>query len=123
MLSNTSRGDPRQGWLHKRGIPFAAFGRAWGSHQGDWVDVDGAAGTAAATDHLIGLGHRKIALSRLARDSRWATTAPQAGARRCAGAGCPPADYAPASVDNVDAAAVAVAPLLDAGVTAVVCGK
>ncbi len=61
VLSGTERGDLRQGWLHDRGVPFVAFGRTWsGRDVGDWVDVDGAAGTAAAVRHLAGLGHEKI---------------------------------------------------------------
>lgn len=62
VLTNTVVGDRRQGWLHDRGIPFVAFGRAWGAGSaGDWVDVDGAHGTAEAVDHLAAQGHRHIA--------------------------------------------------------------
>jgi DNA-binding LacI/PurR family transcriptional regulator len=61
VLSGTDRGDRRQSWLHKQGVPFVAFGRTWsGRDVGDWVDVDGAAGTAAAVRHLASLGHRRI---------------------------------------------------------------
>ncbi|MEV7358464.1 MULTISPECIES: LacI family DNA-binding transcriptional regulator [unclassified Kitasatospora] len=61
VLSGTDRGDRRQGWLHERGVPYVAFGRTWsGRDVGDWVDVDGSAGTSAAVRHLAGLGHRKI---------------------------------------------------------------
>ncbi|MFJ4923814.1 LacI family DNA-binding transcriptional regulator [Streptomyces sp. NPDC088725] len=62
VLSGTHRGDPRPGLLHKRGVPFVAFGRSWSARDtGDWVDVDGAYGTAAAVDHLVAAGHRRIA--------------------------------------------------------------
>lgn len=62
VLTNTVVGDRRQGWLHERGVPFVAFGRAWGARDaGDWVDVDGAHGTSAAVDHLVARGHRHIA--------------------------------------------------------------
>jgi len=61
VLSGTDRGDRRQAWLHKKGVPFVAFGRTWtGRDVGDWVDIDGAAGTAAAVHHLASLGHRDI---------------------------------------------------------------
>ncbi|MEU6970010.1 LacI family DNA-binding transcriptional regulator [Kitasatospora aureofaciens] len=61
VLSGTERGDRRQAWLHEQGVPFVAFGRTWtGRDVGDWVDVDGAAGTSAAVRHLAGLGHRRI---------------------------------------------------------------
>jgi DNA-binding LacI/PurR family transcriptional regulator len=62
VLTSTHHGDPRTSWLAERGVPFVTFGRPWGaldSHP--WVDVDGAAGTAAATRHLIRTGHRRIA--------------------------------------------------------------
>src|SRR5215470_7458253 len=49
VLSNTDRGDRRPAWLLRRGVPFVAFGRTWSARDtGDWVDVDGAHGTAAA---------------------------------------------------------------------------
>lgn len=61
VLSGTDRGDPRQAWLHKKGVPFVAFGRTWtGRDVDDWVDIDGAAGTGAAVRHLASLGHRDI---------------------------------------------------------------
>lgn len=62
-LAETHGGDERPGWLAARGVPFASFGRPWGSEQvaPAWVDVDGAAGTDAATEHVIGRGHRRIA--------------------------------------------------------------
>ena len=62
VLSDTTVGDPRQRWLVERGVPFVAFGRSWsGAEHGPWVDVDGAAGTIAAVDHLYEQGHRRIA--------------------------------------------------------------
>jgi len=62
VLTGTHTGDERTAWLSKHSIPFVTFGRPWGSAaRHSWVDVDGAAGTHAATDHLIGLGHRRIA--------------------------------------------------------------
>jgi DNA-binding LacI/PurR family transcriptional regulator len=61
VLTSTHHGDPRTSWLAERGVPFVTFGRPWGaldSHA--WVDVDGAAGTAAATEHLLRAGHHAI---------------------------------------------------------------
>ena len=52
----------RQPWLRHRDVPFAAFGRRFADGEvGSWVDVDGAAGVAAAVRHLAALGHRRIA--------------------------------------------------------------
>jgi DNA-binding LacI/PurR family transcriptional regulator len=54
-------GDRRTAWLRERGLRFVTFGRPWGDEAAhDWVDVDGAVGTAAATDHLAAQGHRRI---------------------------------------------------------------
>jgi DNA-binding LacI/PurR family transcriptional regulator len=54
--------DPRPAWLAERGVPSVSFGRIWGlEHASAWVDVDGAAGTRAAVDHLVDNGHRDIA--------------------------------------------------------------
>jgi DNA-binding LacI/PurR family transcriptional regulator len=61
VLTGTHVGDRRTEWLADRGAPFVTFGRPWGTtaHHG-WVDVDGAAGTRAATEHLLEHGHRRI---------------------------------------------------------------
>jgi DNA-binding LacI/PurR family transcriptional regulator len=66
ILTNTAPGDPRAARLRERGIPFAAFGRPWGAHDLEkaghpWVDIDGAAGTRAATEHLLERAGRRIA--------------------------------------------------------------
>ncbi|MFY1619915.1 LacI family DNA-binding transcriptional regulator [Micromonospora sp. WMMD736] len=62
VLVGTKYGDPRTAWLADRGVPFVTFGRPWDALDAHpWVDVDGAAGTAAATRHLLDTGHRRIA--------------------------------------------------------------
>lgn len=63
VLANVGVDDPRPPWLARRRIPFVCFGRPWGQeHHGyPWVDVDGAAGTEMVVDHLVALGHRRIA--------------------------------------------------------------
>jgi DNA-binding LacI/PurR family transcriptional regulator len=61
VLTSTHRGDRRTDWLAERDIPFVTFGRPWGAPaRHSWVDVDGAAGTAEATNRLIAAGHRRI---------------------------------------------------------------
>jgi DNA-binding LacI/PurR family transcriptional regulator len=61
VLTSTHPDDPRPGWLLEKGVPFVTFGRPWGGpDRHPWVDVDGAAGTAAATEHLVAAGHRRI---------------------------------------------------------------
>lgn len=66
VITGTFHGDPRTRWLLQRGIPFVSFGRPWGADDvADpahlWVDVDGAAGTAAATRHLLQTAGPRIA--------------------------------------------------------------
>lgn len=63
LLTSTSAGDPRPGELTRAGVVFGAFGRPWGEEDAAphlWADVDGRAGTRAATEHLIDQGHRRI---------------------------------------------------------------
>jgi DNA-binding LacI/PurR family transcriptional regulator len=61
VLTHTHHGDVRTAWLRDHAIPFATFGRPWGEPAAHpWVDVDGAAGTAAATRHLLAAGHRRV---------------------------------------------------------------
>lgn len=66
VLTSTHDGDPRPGWLRQHGADFVTFGRPWGEADIDgspqlWVDVDGAAGSAAACRHLLAQGARQIA--------------------------------------------------------------
>lgn len=62
LLTSTHHGDPRTSWLSERGVPFSTFGRPWGAvnEHHSWVDVDGAAGTRAAVNHLVDLGHHRV---------------------------------------------------------------
>jgi DNA-binding LacI/PurR family transcriptional regulator len=58
VLTGTSSDDTRTDWLLARDLPFVSFGRPWrsddvGEPAHPWVDVDGAAGTRAATRHLL----------------------------------------------------------------------
>ncbi|MFB7493560.1 LacI family DNA-binding transcriptional regulator [Streptomyces sp. NPDC056161] len=123
ILTNTHRGDRRPGWLRKRGIPFVPFGRWSARDTEDWIDVDGAHGTAAAVDHLVGLGHRKIAFLGWPRGSgvgddralgwREAMRRHQLSVR----------GLRVSAVDDVEAARDAVEGLFPAGVTAVVAAS
>lgn len=61
VLTGTHPGDARTAHLSGAGVPCVTFGRPWddsGHHP--WVDVDGAAGTRVATEHLVHQGHRRI---------------------------------------------------------------
>ena len=62
MISDTTVGDERQDWFRRHAVPFAAFGRRWADPEiGSWIDIDGAAGVAAAVDHVAAFGHRRVA--------------------------------------------------------------
>lgn len=61
LLTDIDDDDRRPGWLKRRAVPFVCYGRlARGGGQA-WVDVDGAAGTAKAVEHLVEQGHQRIA--------------------------------------------------------------
>ena len=55
--------DPRIGLLHEMGLPFAVHGRASGcSLPYAWLDVNNRSAFLRATDFLLDLGHKRIAL-------------------------------------------------------------
>lgn len=59
------------GWLIKQGIPAVEVDRSFGAAGVDAVAVDNFRGAQQATEHLIGLGHRRIAL--LIDETDWTT--------------------------------------------------
>ena len=71
IVTDTYLGNPQATWLTQRRAPFVAFGRPWDNPDAthSWVDVDGAAGTALATDHLLDKGHTRVAWIGWRKDS------------------------------------------------------
>lgn len=61
IVVRTRRYDPRIDYLRSTGIPFAVFGRVEGELDFLFVDEDGVDGMRQVTNHLIALGHRRIA--------------------------------------------------------------
>ena len=66
VITGTFHGDPRTRWLVERAVPFVSFGRPWGDDDVAepahlWVDVDGAAGTRAATRHVLTAAGPRVA--------------------------------------------------------------
>ncbi len=53
--------DPRIQLLREMGTPFVAFGRTEDDLDYPFVDEDGAAGMSMLVEHLLKLGHRRIA--------------------------------------------------------------
>jgi len=62
LLARTRRDDPRIQYLLGLGVPFVAHGRCDEQRPYAFVDIDGAAACHAATQRLIGFGHRHIAM-------------------------------------------------------------
>src|SRR5262249_30290852 len=61
VLYGIDTDDPRPPGLRQLRIPFAPFGPTAADSAHRWVDIDTAAGTAAAVEHLVTRGHRRIA--------------------------------------------------------------
>jgi DNA-binding LacI/PurR family transcriptional regulator len=136
VLTSTHHGDPRTGWLTENGVPFVTFGRPWSPPAGPdddapaghaWVDVDGAVGTRAAVEHLLELGHRRIAFIGWPRGSDVGDDRRSGWARTMRAAGVPD-DVLDALdlgvVDGVGTGAAAAERLLGtAGPTAFVCAS
>lgn len=64
IVARTRHNDERLRYLKKQGHPFVVSGRLSPDEVSDfpYIDADSQAGISAATEHLIALGHRHIAL-------------------------------------------------------------
>jgi DNA-binding LacI/PurR family transcriptional regulator len=62
ILSSVEYNDNRIKFLQEQKFPFVAFGRSNPEWQFPFVDVDGAAGMRLVVEHLVSMGHRRIAL-------------------------------------------------------------
>jgi DNA-binding LacI/PurR family transcriptional regulator len=70
VLSSVNYRDPRVQFLLEKQFPFVAFGRSEPEANFPFVDVNGELGMRLATDHLLQLGHRRIAALAWPEDSR-----------------------------------------------------
>ncbi len=61
VVARTKRQDPRVDYLRKSDIPFVVQGRTEQCDDYAWLDIDNQKAFVDAMDHLVGLGHRKIA--------------------------------------------------------------
>jgi DNA-binding LacI/PurR family transcriptional regulator len=116
VLSETQTLDPRHGWLAERQIPFVSFGRVWqaSAQPGRWVDVDGAAGCAAAVRHLYDTGRRRIGFLSWPAGSGLADDRLSGWRSACRSLGLPGgADLVGRSPDTVEHGARETARLLD----------
>lgn len=126
VVAGTHHGDLRTAWLGERGLTFVTFGRPWGGeHAHDWVDVDGAQGTADAVRHLVAGGHRRIAFLGWPRGSGSGDDRRAGWARAMNEYGLVTDGLDVEALDGVDQGRAATARLLDAvpPATAVVCAS
>lgn len=68
IIAGTLRTDVRIDYLIEKAIPFVTFGRSRSGGPHSWVDIDFPGAAAQAVDHLVRLGHRRIALLQTASD-------------------------------------------------------
>ncbi|GIH24650.1 alanine racemase [Acrocarpospora phusangensis] len=127
VLTSTHHKDARTSWLLERGLPFVTFGRPW-SEPADvhpWVDVDGSAGTEAATEHLLAAGHRRIAFIGWPSGSGVGDDRREGWRRALAGAGLDPAGLSRETPDGIADGEAAARDLLtaDPDITALVCAS
>ncbi|API55973.1 transcriptional regulator (plasmid) [Rhizobium leguminosarum] len=54
--------DPRIGVLNSLGLPFLVHGRSESEHVHAWLDIDNENAVRRSTEHLLDLGHRRIAM-------------------------------------------------------------
>ncbi|MGZ3184183.1 MAG: substrate-binding domain-containing protein [Telluria sp.] len=62
IVSRTQVQDERIAFLASKNFPFVAHGRTQLDQPYAWFDYDHAAGMKQAVEHLLGLGHQRIAL-------------------------------------------------------------
>ncbi|TDD18668.1 LacI family transcriptional regulator [Kribbella turkmenica] len=118
VLSQTETHDPRHGWLKDRQIPFVSFGRVWKetTQPGPWVDVDGAAGSAMAVQHLHETGRRRIAFLGWPQSSGLGEDRLAGWRDRCTELGLPTGGLVVrCAEDTIDEGARATAQLIDSG--------
>lgn len=126
VVTDTFLGNPQAAWLEERRAPFVAFGRPWLGEPArhPWVDVDGAAGTRQATEHLIARGHQWIAWLGWRKESFIGQDRRAGWTEAMHAAGLPTHGLAGRLDDTVASGREAAASLMDsAGPTAFVCAS
>lgn len=73
ILSSVEYDDERIRIIESLGVPVVCFGRAGEAMSSPYVDVDGQRGITLAVQHLVGLGHRRIAAVAWPESSRVGT--------------------------------------------------
>jgi LacI family transcriptional regulator len=115
VITDTYAGTAETELLRRVGAPFVTFGRPWDDPAAThpWVDVDGSRGARLATEHLLEVGHRRVAwlgwedTSRIGEDRRSGWEA------ALVAAGLDTTGLGVRTTDNVDAARMEAHRLLD----------
>lgn len=68
IISQMQRVDKRIDYLIEQKIPFIAFGRSQSAGKYSWLDLDFEGVADRAIDHLVSLGHRRIAIASASND-------------------------------------------------------
>lgn len=126
IITDTYAGTPQADFLRRVGAPFVTFGRPWDdpSAQHPWVDVAGAKGAQLATEHLLEVGHRRVAWLGWEKSSRIGEDRRSGWANALAAAGVDQTGLGIRITDNVDAARMAAHELLQDGtVTGFACAS
>jgi DNA-binding LacI/PurR family transcriptional regulator len=125
VITDTYSGTPQAAWLQEREAPFVAFGRPWDDPAAThaWIDVDGAAGAALATNHLRAQGHRRIAWLGWEKTSRIGEDRRSGWSSAMSAAGLPVDGLGVRLTDNADDARRAAHQQIDAGTTGFVCAS
>jgi DNA-binding LacI/PurR family transcriptional regulator len=63
VIASTVSNDSRIRFLIDQQFPFVCFGRSNPEWDFGWVDTDGAGGVSTAVNHLLSLGHSRIAIA------------------------------------------------------------
>lgn len=126
VITDTYAGTAETELLRGVGAPFVTFGRPWddpgATHP--WVDVDGARGASVATEHLLAVGHRRVAWLGWEETSRIGEDRRSGWERAMKDAGLDTAGLGVRTTDNVDAARMEAHKLLeDPTVTGFACAS
>lgn len=115
VLTDTRHDDPRPAFLDSRHVAYASFGRIWDDPSFTrWVDVDGAAGTAAAVEHLAGAGYERVGFLGWPGGSPVGDDRKDGWARAADRLGIAHPEWAVEAPQDLGLAAAAAAPVIDA---------
>lgn len=126
VITDTYAGTAETDLLGRVGAPFVTFGRPWDDPAAThpWVDVDGARGARLATEHLLAVGHERVAWLGWEEGSRIGEDRRAGWQRALESAGVDATGLGARTTDNVDAARLEAHRLLDdRSVTAFACAS